>query len=234
MDKETGSVAPKPHYIGHRERLKERFQKTKGQGIADYELLELLLFYNYARQDTKKISKDLLHEFKNLNTLFHAEHERITHLKGAGGSLSILIQLVGAIADRMAQESLQKKDLINSLDSVVHYAKLNMGFLNHEELRVLFLNQRGQLIKEQTLCIGTINETPIYPREIIRYGLMFGATGMILIHNHPSGDPQPSEEDLTITQQILKISCGLELKLIDHVIVGHDKSVSLKAMGIIS
>lgn len=223
----------KPHYLGHRQRLRERFHKNRGDGMPDYEVLEMLLFHNFSRGDTKELAKKLLHQFKNLNTLFNAEREHIKAVPGAGDAVYELISITGAMAKRMTVENLSKTDLMTSFDNVVAYAKLNMGFLNHEELRVLFLNAKGHLIREQTLSIGTINETPIYPREIIRYGLMIGAVGMIMIHNHPSGDPKPSREDLDITQDIIASCKNLELHVLDHIIIGNDKAISLKSMGML-
>lgn len=222
-----------PHYLGHRQRLRERFHKTKGVGLADYELLELMLFHNFSRGDTKTLAKELLHHFKNFNTLFNADREHIKSIKGAGDAVYELMSVVGALAKRMTLESLDKTPLLNSFDAIKNYAKVNMGFLNHEELRVLFLNGKGHLIREQMLSIGTINETPIYPREIIRYGLMIGAVGMIMIHNHPSGDPKPSAEDLGITYEVQRASQNLELHLLDHIIIGKDEAISLKSLGLL-
>ncbi|GHU12090.1 DNA repair protein RadC [Alphaproteobacteria bacterium] len=232
MTQQTSGSEENSHYLGHRKRLKKRFS-TSAHDLADYELLELLLFYVFARKDTKKLAKDLLAHFKTLRSIVYAENTELKKVPGMGDSAAILFAAIREIFNRMQKERVVECDSISSSDQVIAYYANLLGNEKREQLRMMFLNNKNKLIADDLLQIGTINHTAIYPREIIQRALEYGASAMIMVHNHPSGDPQPSRQDIIVTKMIRDIAQKLDILLLDHLIIGKNGSKSLKEMGII-
>lgn len=220
-----------PHFLGHRQRLKERF--SKGQGLADYEFLELLLFQAIPRADTKPLAKNLLHEYKSLLGVISAPESSLKKVKGVGGSVIHLFKLLHTLMNRSLQESIQGKNALESWQQVLDYCTLTLSHEQTEHLRVLYLDQKNCIIVDELQQTGTVNHTPIYPREIMKRALEVGATSLILVHNHPSGDPTPSKADIDLTLKVNQIARDLGLSLHDHIIIGKGKHSSLKNMGFI-
>ncbi len=225
--------AKPPSYNGHRSRLRERFL-TKGESaLADYEILEFLLFSAFARKDAKPVAKALLEHFGSFSAVLSAEPNRLKDVKGIGDTAAAQIKIAQAAAIRMLKEEHKSKPVLSNWHSLMDYLRVSMGHLKVEQFRVLFLNAKNELIADEIQQEGTINATPVYPREIIRRALDLGSTALIMVHNHPSGDVRPSQGDIDITQQIMAIAEPLSIIIHDHVIVGKSETGSMKSMGYI-
>lgn len=222
----------KPHYLGHRERLRKKFLSNK-DCIVDYELLELLLFYVFSRRDTKEIAKNLLNHFKSIRNIVFANFADLNKLEGVGKSAATLLCVVKEILLRMDKEEIEECSIIASSEHVINYYKNMFWDKKQEQLRVMFLNNKNKLLADELLQMGTINQTAIYPREIIARALELGASAIIMVHNHPSGDPQPSHHDVVITKQLKEVAKKLDIMLLDHLIIGKSRSISMKEIGII-
>lgn len=221
------------HFLGHRQRTKEKFDAIGEKGFSDYELLELVLFQVIPRMDTKPLAKLLLKEFEGLMGVFSAPEVALLKIKGVGGSVVHLIKLIHALMGRSLQHDIQGKNVLQSWNQVIDYCMTTMSFSQSEQLRVLYLDQKNQILGDEVQQTGTVNHTPIYPREIMKKALEVGATSLILVHNHPSGDPTPSKADIDLTLKIQRIGNDLGIILHDHVIIGKGKHSSLRSMGII-
>lgn len=222
-----------PHFIGHRQRSKEKFDTKGDSGFADYELLELLLYQVIPRTDTKPLAKHLLQEFGGLLGVFSAPEFTLRKIKGVGTSVIHLFKLVHALMGRSLQQEIQGKNALQSWSQVINYCMTTMSFKEAEQLRILYLDQKNQILSDEVQQTGTVNHTPIYPREIMKKALEVGATSLILVHNHPSGDPTPSKADIDLTLKIKRIGEDLGIVLHDHIIIGKGKHSSMKTMGII-
>ena len=222
-----------PHFLGHRHRTKEKFDAVGQAGFADYELLELLLFQVIPRTDTKPLAKQLLKEFGGLLGVFSAPEFSLLKIKGIGASVVHLLKLVHTLMGRSLQDDIQGKNVLQSWNQVIDYCTTTMSFSQSEQLRVLYLDQKNQILGDEIQQTGTVNHTPIYPREIMKKALEVGATSLILVHNHPSGDPTPSKADIDLTLKIQRIGNDLGITLHDHIIIGKGRHSSLKSMGII-
>ncbi|MDR3179588.1 MAG: DNA repair protein RadC [Holosporaceae bacterium] len=219
--------------LGHRKRLKKRFAADPAS-FPDYELLELLMFYVFARKDTKSLAKTLLSHFKTLGRVMSANATELKKIPGLGESAANLLTAVHEIFNRIHLESLKEQDIaISSSDQVLEYYKGLLENEKKEQLRLMLLNNKNKLIADKLMQSGTINQTAIYPREIIELALEYGASAMIMVHNHPSGDPQPSRQDIITTKSIADIAQKLDILLLDHIIIGKNSSRSLKEMGLI-
>jgi len=221
--------------VGHRARLKEKFMALDelSNKMPDYELLELILFLSIPRCDTNSLAKELLKEFKTINNIIYADKERLLKVKGIGRNTVMLFKLLQSIFKNILTDSISDKELLNSTTKVLEYAKITMGNLNFETLKVLFLDTKNKLISDETLQRGTIDQTPVYVREIIKRALDLGATSIIVLHNHPSGDPTPSDNDVMITRQLKDACDRLSIRLHDHLIISRYTHRSLKSMGLI-
>lgn len=228
-----GDSSTLPSHMGHRSRLKERFQNTGPESLADYELLEMLLFYAQPRGDTKPTAKALLSTFNSFSNLLHGTDLALTGIQGIGTNALNLIKLIRQIYHRMEQEKVLEKPLFSNSFDVIQYLKSVMSHLTHEQLRVLYLDTKHHLLKDEVQQVGTINQTAIYPREVVKRALELGAASFILVHNHPSGDPTPSGEDLSLTMQVKDAAKTLGISLIDHLIIGKGRYTSLKEMGVL-
>ena len=222
-----------PHYHGHRARLRERFRQSGAEALSDYELLEMVLFAAQPRRDTKPLAKSLLKRFGSFAEVIHAPDARLAEIDGMGEASINQLKLIAAAANRIAKGELKGRTLLSSWSDVIGYCRTSMAFADKEQFRILFLDKRNQLIADEVQQTGTVDHTPVYPREVIKRALELSATAVILVHNHPSGDPTPSQADIRMTKAIIDIASPLGIAVHDHIIVGKSGHASLKAMGLI-
>jgi len=223
---------PIPHFHGHRERLRTKFRQTEGKGLADYELLELLLFLVLPRGDTKPLAKVLLKKFGSLAALLKAEEGLILETPGVGLSVLHVIRLVQAVMGQVLRQEMINKPVLASWQNVLDYCQTTMAYNQKETLRLLFLDRKNQLIGDEVQQTGTIDHVPLYPREVVKRALEVGASAIIIAHNHPSGDPTPSREDINTTLKVQEAAQLLGIKVHDHIIIGKGQYSSLKSMGL--
>ena len=229
----TDESADEPHYHGHRERLRERFFGAGPDALSDYELLELALFAAIPRRDTKPLAKALLKTFGSFAEVIHAPEARLREVDGIGDASIAQIKLLAAAAHRVAKGEIKRSVALSSWNDVIDYCRTSMAFADKEQFRLLFLDKRNQLIADEIQQTGTVDHTPVYPREVIKRALELSATALILVHNHPSGDPTPSQADIQMTKAIIDIASPLGISVHDHIIVGRNGHASLKGMRLI-
>jgi DNA repair protein RadC len=234
MSKKQAIEIPEDVNAGHRERLRQRFLKSGTAGVADYELLELLLFAVIPRRDVKPLAKQLLSAFGSLAGVLGAGVAELTQVRGVSENSASLIKTVHALTQRVLKEDVEKKPLLGSWQKLIDYCYVAMAHEKREHLRVLFLNRKNQLIADEVQQTGTVDHAPVYPREIVRRALELGATAMILVHNHPSGDPTPSDSDIAMTEEVIRAARTLDLVVHDHIIISKNGHVSFKSLGIVS
>jgi DNA repair protein RadC len=225
--------AQKPHYHGHRQRLRQKFHDHGSLALADYELIELLLCLALARGDVKPLAKTLLARFKKIPALLAADSKILLEIEGVGPTVVHVLKLAQAVALRAAQQEVMGKIVLQSWAQVIEYCTVNMAYNQREQLRLLFLDSKNHLIAEEVLQDGTVDHLPIYPREVIRRTLDVGASAIILVHNHPSGDPTPSRADIDATLKLQKIARELGINVHDHLIIGQGQHISMKGLGIL-
>ena len=225
--------AETPHYHGHRERLRERFYGAGPEALSDYELLEMALFPALPRRDTKPLAKALLKKFGSFAEVIHAPVARLREVEGIGEASINQIKLLAAAASRVAKGEIKRSIALSSWNDVIDYCRTGMAFADKEQFRLLFLDKRNQLIADEVQQTGTVDHTPVYPREVIKRALELSATALILVHNHPSGDPTPSQADIQMTKAIVDIATPLGISVHDHIIVGKNGHASLKGMRLI-
>lgn len=221
------------HYFGHRERLRGRFLKAGGEALADYELLELVLFRAIPRRDVKPLAKALLARFGSFAGVVSARPERLREIEGLGEAAVIELKIVAEAAKRFVKVKIESRPALGSFSAVLDYCRTAMAYLDREEFRILFLDKKNQLIADEVQSTGTIDHAPVYPREVMRRAFELNATAMILIHNHPSGDPTPSQTDIQLTKQIATLGKSLNVAVHDHLIIGREGFASLKALQLI-
>ncbi len=223
--------APRPigDKAGHRTRLLERFRDGGAEAMPDYELLEMILFRVFPRGDTKPVAKALMAKFKNFSEVINAPDERLMEVAGVGQRAVDEIKLVRAAALRMLQKQMLKREMLSTWSAVLDYCKAAQGHDEIERFRILFLDKRNQLIADEVQQSGTVDHTPVYVREIIKRALQLGATALVLVHNHPSGDPSPSRADIDMTKQIVSAALPLGVTVHDHVIVGRNGHFSFRS-----
>jgi DNA repair protein RadC len=219
-----------PHYHGHRERLRARFREAGADAVTDYELLELVLFRAVPRRDVKPLAKMLIARFGSFAEVVAAPATRLAEVKGLGDAAITELKVVQAAASRMARGEVKRRPVLSSWPAVLDYCRTAMAFADKEQFRILFLDKRNQLIADEVQQIGTIDHTPVYPREVVKRALELSATAIILVHNHPSGDPTPSRADIQMTQAIVEVARPLGISVHDHIIVGKEGHASLKGM----
>jgi DNA repair protein RadC len=222
-----------PHYHGHRQRLRDRFMDAGEAALADYEMLELLLFRAIARRDVKPLAKALIARFGSYAETVAARPERLREVEGLNEAAIVEIKLVEAAAKRLARGALHKRPVLSSFMEVLDYCRTVMAFAEREEFRILFLDKRNALIADEVQGVGTIDHTPVYPREIVRRALELGASALILAHNHPSGDPTPSAADIRMTKDIAAIAQPFGITVHDHLIVGRHGHASFRGLKLI-
>lgn len=222
-------AADKPHYLGHRDRLRERFAAGPNT-LPDYELLELLLFRLIPRADTKPVAKALLVRFGTLAEVLGAPVERLQEVKGIGPAVALDLKVVAATAQRMARGEIAGRELLSTWTQVLEYCRSVMAFEEREQFRILFLDKKNALIADEVQQVGTVDHTPVYPREVVRRALELSATAIILAHNHPSGDPTPSRADIEMTKLIIETAKPLGIAVHDHIIIGRKGHSSMKGL----
>jgi DNA repair protein RadC len=223
----------KPHYHGHRERLRVRFRQAGAEAISDYELLELVLFRAIPQRDVKPLAKDLIARFGSFPEVIAAPPARLAEIKGIGDAAITELKLVHAAASRLAHGQVRERPVLSSWSSVIDYCRTAMAFADKEQFRVLFLDKRNRLIADELQQVGTIDHTPVYPREVVKRALELSATALILVHNHPSGDPTPSHADIQMTQTIIDVARPLGIAVHDHIVVGKEGHASFKGLRLI-
>jgi DNA repair protein RadC len=222
-----------PHFHGHRERLRERFHGAGPDALSDYELLEMVLFTARAQGDVKPLAKTLLKIFGSFAEVVHAPEARLREVKGVGDRTVTELKLIAAAASRISKGQLQARKVLSSWNEVIDYCRTSMAFADKEQFRILFLDKRNQLISDEVQQTGTVDHTPVYPREVIKRALELSATAIILVHNHPSGDPTPSSADIQMTKAIIDIATPLGIAVHDHIIVGKNGHASMKGLKLI-
>jgi DNA repair protein RadC len=219
--------------LGHRERLRERFLSGGADAIPDYELMELVLFAALPRRDVKPLAKALIAKFGSFAEVIAAPRERLVELDGVSESVAAQLKIVEAAALRLAKTRLLGRPALSSWAALIDYCAAAMARSQTEEFRVLFLDRKNVLIADEVQSTGTVDHTPVYPREIVKRALELAATAVILVHNHPSGDPVPSRADITMTRDVSDAARALGILVHDHVIVGRNGHASFKALGLL-
>lgn len=225
--------APVPLHAGHRERLRERFLQGGEAALADHELLELLLFYAIPRRDTKPLAKILLQSFGSLAGVLSARPDDLMAVSGLSETSAALLKAVHTSAIRMGQKQVMKQPVLSNWEQLLAYCHVAMAHEPNEHLRVLFLDKKNKLITDEVQQKGTVDHTPAYPREIIKRALNLGASALILVHNHPSGDPSPSRADVQLTDTVAEAATTMGISLHDHVIIAKTAHYSFRAEGLI-
>jgi DNA repair protein RadC len=233
QEKPDGLREGVPHFHGHRQRLRERFLEAGEAALADYELLELVLFRAIARRDVKPLAKALIARFGSFAEVVAARPERLREIEGLGESAVCEIKLMEAAARRLARGDLKRRAVLSSFMDVLDYCRTAMAYGDREEFRILFLDKRNALIADEVQGVGTVDHTPVYPREVVRRALELGSSALILAHNHPSGDPTPSTADVRMTRDIIAIAQPFGIAVHDHLIVGRNGHASLKGLKLI-
>ncbi|WP_394692216.1 DNA repair protein RadC [Hyphobacterium sp.] len=225
--------AATPHHAGHRDRLRARFAKAGGDALADYELLELFLFRSIPRRDVKPLAKDLIARFGDLGGVAAASVEALTELKGVSEKTAIDLKLLQAASARMALEGALDRPVISSWSSLITYCRTAMQHEPVEQFRVLFLDKKNRLMADEVISKGTVDQAPVYPREVVKRALAHEASAIILVHNHPSGEVTPSTADIEITKTIIDASKPFNIVVHDHLIIGRETTASFKSLGLI-
>jgi len=221
------------HYHGHRDRLRERYRESGDSALADYEILELLLFRLIPRRDTKPIAKALIARFGTLAGVVGAQPALLQEVKGVGEAVALDLKLIASVAQRMLKSEIRGRQVLSSWSSVIDYCHTAMAYESTEQFRILFLDKRNTLIADEVQGRGTVDHTPVYPREVVKRALELSATAIILVHNHPSGDPTPSRADIDMTKMIIDTAKPLGITVHDHIIIGRDGHASLRGLRLI-
>lgn len=222
-----------PHYTGHRDRLRDRFIKGGPDALQDYELLELILFLAIPRRDVKPLAKHLITRFGSLAAVFHAPIEQLAAIQGLTETAAAAIKTVSAAATHLLRADVMNRPVLTSWQRVMDYCYAAMAHATREELRLLFLNKKNELIADEVQQTGTVDHTPAYPREIMKRALELGATALILVHNHPSGDPKPSKDDIELTHQVINAARPFNITIHDHLVVARKSIFSFRNEGLI-
>ena len=223
----------KPHYHGHRERMRLKFARSGASAMAEYEILEMLLYRSVRQGDTKPIAKRLIDEFGSLSEVLSAPVARLTEVKGIGEAVALDLKLIQAAGALLASGGFRERPLLTSWTKVLDYCRATMAFEDREMFRILFLDKKNRLIKDEVQQVGTVDHTPVYPREVAKRALELSATAIILVHNHPSGDPTPSRADIDMTKVIVDVLNPLGVTVHDHIIIGREGHASMKGLQLI-
>ena len=214
---------------GHRTRMRQRLLKAGPDALADYEMLEMILFIALPRRDTKPLAKDLLARFRTFGGVIGASVQELRSVAGIGEAGAAALKLVQAAALRMMQQDLIGQPVLSTWDKLTDYLTAAMGHERVEQFRVLFMDSRNRLLADEVQSVGTINHTPVYPREVVRRCLELNATAVLLAHNHPSGEPTPSREDIAMTAELVRVTGAMGIAVHDHVVIGRGKWLSFKS-----
>lgn len=226
-------VSVKKHYHNHRARLRERFMKSGPVGMPDYELLELVLFRAIPRRDVKPLAKRLMAEFGDFNRVICAMPARLATVQGVGDAVVQELKIVEAAAQRLGQARVLGRDVVSSWSELMNYCKTVMAHRETEQFRILYLDRKNVLIADEAQAEGTVDHVPVYPREVVKRALELNATAMILVHNHPSGNPDPSDEDVAMTNRIVAASAPLGVLVHDHIVIGKERDASFRSLGLL-
>lgn len=229
----TSMSSEKPHYLGHRKRLRERFIKAGSEALPDYELLELLLALAKPRGDVKPLAKKLIKRFGGFAAVISAEPRELTEVEGVAEATAVALKTVQAAALRLAREEVMARPVIGSWERLIAYCRMAMAHSKTEQFRLLFLDRKNALIADELQQRGTVDHTPVYTREVVKRALDLGASAIIMVHNHPSGDPTPSKADILMTREVRDAAEKLGIVLHDHVIIGRGEHASFKALGLL-
>jgi len=227
------AVGVKSHVLGHRQRLRQRFLDAGPEALPDYELLELLLFMALPRGDVKPLAKTLLARFGSFAQVISAGPAEIEQTPGAGPSVTAALKTVQAAAVRLLRDAATEKPVLSNWTALTDYCRAAMRFEKTEQTRLLFLDRKNRLITDEVQQRGTVDHTPVYPREVARRGLELGACAIILIHNHPSGDPSPSQGDIDMTHRVKAALAAVGIALHDHLIIGGADYISFRDQGLL-
>ncbi len=226
-------VKEKSDKLGHRERLREKIIHSGAASLADYELLEVLLFAASPRGDTKPLAKRLIDKFGSLSNVMSASPERLRQIDKVGDAVIATIKVAELLGEKLLRGKIEKKNVLSSWQALLEYCQGVMGRKEIEHFRILFLNNKNHLITDEIQQTGTVNHTAVYPREVVKRALEIGATSLILVHNHPSGDTTPSKADITMTEEIVAAAAALNIRVHDHLIVSANENTSFKSLGLI-
>ena len=229
----SGVAEAPPHYHGHRERLRGRFREAGSDAVTDYELLELVLFRALPRRDVKPLAKSLIAKFGSFGEVVSAPWPRLAEVDGLGDAAITELKVVEAAARRLARGEVRRRHVLSSWAAVLDYCRTAMAFAEKEQFRILFLDKRNQLIADEVQQIGTVDHAPVYPREVVKRALELSATAVILVHNHPSGDPTPSRADIEMTKQVREAAKAVGIALHDHLVIGRGRHASFKSLGLL-
>ena len=221
------------HRAGHRERMRAQVLSAGARSLADYQILEMLLFAASPRGDTKPLAKALLARFGSLSRVLKAEAEELRKIDGAGDAVVATLKIAETLGEKLLRAEIEKRNVVGSWQALLEYCQGTMGERQVEHFRILFLNNKNHLIADEVQQTGTVNHTAVYPREVVKRALELGATSIILVHNHPSGDTTPSKADIDMTLEIVKAAAALNIRVHDHVIVGNTDCLSFKSRGLI-
>ncbi|GGC96608.1 RadC family protein [Aquisalinus flavus] len=224
---------PDDHRAGHRERLRARFVKAGVDGVQDYELLELVLFRAIPRKDVKPLAKTLLARFGSFADVLAAPRERLKEITGVSDTVVTEMKIVQAAAVKFAQDNILQRTVLSSWADLLSYCRTATAYEKIEQFRILFLDNKNILIADEKQQTGTINHTPVYPREVVKRALELDAASMILVHNHPSGDPTPSRPDIDMTNRIVEAAGAVGIRVHDHLVIGRGQHVSFKGLGLL-
>jgi DNA repair protein RadC len=222
-----------PQHAGHRQRLRQRFNKAGGDALPDYELLELVLFRALPRRDTKALAKRLIARFGSFAEVVNTPEPRLKEVEDVGDAVVTELKLIRAAALRLMRSQIMQRPALSSWNEVLDYLRAAQSYEHREQFRVLFLDKRNHLIADEVQQQGTVDHTPVYVREVVKRALELSATAIVLVHNHPSGDPAPSRLDIDMTKQIVAAAGSLGIAVHDHIIVGRDGHASVKALRLI-
>lgn len=222
-----------PSYLGHRERLRTRFTDGGPEAVPDYELLEMVLYRAIRRGDTKPISKALLARFGSFAEVISAPVERLKEVPGVGDAVATELKIIQAAALRLAKGRVANRPILGSWTAIIEYCRSAMAFAEKEQFRLLFLDKKNQLIADEVQQEGTVDHTPVYTREVVKRALELSASAIILVHNHPSGDPTPSMADIEMTKKIVSAAEKLGIIVHDHIIIGRKGHASLRNLQVI-
>jgi DNA repair protein RadC len=232
--RESGEAADgAPHYRGHRQRLRRRLLEAGAEALPDYELLEVLLFANDPRRDMKPLAKALIERFGDLGGVLSADPEALLAVEGLYQAGAAGLKAVREAALRLKWADIRERQVIGSWDKLIDYCSAHIGHGQVEEFHVLFLDRKNTLMRHERQQRGSVDHTPVYTREVVKRALELGASALILVHNHPSGDPTPSKADIAVTQEIKRAAAPLGLSLHDHLIIGRNRHASLRELGLL-
>jgi DNA repair protein RadC len=222
-----------PHQLGHRERLRERFLEGGAAAMPDYEMMELVLFAAIPRRDVKPLAKALIARFGGFAEAIAAPRARLLEVDGIGEGVVTQLKIIEAAALRLSRGQVLNRPALSSWPALISYCTAAMAGSPHEEFRVLFLDRKNVLVADEVQSRGTVDHTPVYPREIVKRALELGASALILVHNHPSGDPTPSRADIEMTREVATAAKALKIQLHDHLVIGRSGHASFKALGLL-